>query len=309
MVNVCWFSNSATIRRLSGGTSVPVGALKNVKFIPRFKFTELRGMETIYRHCVSKYDYEVDVEFSYAMWDSNADILLWSFLKGDNVADTTDVGTVDDTANYRSKCALFNIEATINDTTGASTITATVYNVYFKEIPVELIENEYISRACTGKGKSISFYYGGNDEMTDVYAYLRDESANAFSSTNPFPINQYGGSVKTTTIAIAEATSAGVDLGNSWSFLGVSMPAEWTTTATLTPATLTFQVSTNNSTWQNLYTDGGTEVTAYATANYALSSNDTLISLLPWRYVKIRNGTSTAPGTQAAARTITFMVK
>jgi hypothetical protein len=309
MVNGCWFSNSATIRLLSGGTSVPVGALKNVKFIPRFKFTELRGMETIYRHCVSKYDYEVDVEFSYAMWDSNADILLWSFLKGDNVADTTDVGTVDDTANYRSKCALFNIEATINDTTGASTITATVYNVYFKEIPVELIENEYISRACTGKGKSISFYYGGNDEMTDVYAYLRDESANAFSSTNPFPINQYGGSVKTTTIAIAEATSAGVDLGNSWSFLGVSMPAEWTTTATLTPATLTFQVSTNNSTWQNLYTDGGTEVTAYATANYALSSNDTLISLLPWRYVKIRNGTSTAPGTQAAARTITFMVK
>lgn len=309
MVNGCWFSNSATIRLLSGGTSVPVGALKNVKFIPRFKFTELRGMETIYRHCVSKYDYEVDVEFSYAMWDSNADILLWSFLKGDNVADTTDVGTVDDTANYRSKCALFNIEATINDTTGASTITATVYNVYFKEIPVELIENEYISRACTGKGKSISFYYGGNDEMTDVYAYLRDESANAFSSTNPFPINQYGGSVKTTTIAIAEATSAGVDLGNSWSFLGVSMPAEWTTTATLTPATLTFQVSTNNSTWQNLYTDGGTEVTAYATANYALSSNDTLISLLPWRYVKIRNGTSTAPGTQAAARTITLVIK
>ena len=309
MVNVCWFSNSATIRLLSGGTSVPVGALKNVKFIPRFKFTELRGMETIYRHCVSKYDYEVDVEFSYAMWDSGADLLLWSFLKGDNVADTTEVGSVDDTANYRSKCALFNIEATVNDTTGSSTLTATVYNVYFKEIPVELIENEYISRACTGKGNAISFYYGGEGEMTDVYAYLRDESANAFSSTNPFPINQYGGTVKTTTIAIAEATSAGVDLGGSWSFLGVSMPAEWTTTATLTPATLTFQVSTNNSTWQNLYTDGGTEVTAYATANYALSSNDTLISLLPWRYVKIRNGTSTAPGTQAAARTITFMVK
>ena len=309
MVNACWFSNSATIRLLSGGTSVPVGALKNVKFIPRFKFTELRGMETIYRHCVSKYDYEVDVEFSYAMWDSGADLLLWSFLKGDNVADTTEVGSVDDTANYRSKCALFNIEATVNDTTGSSTLTATVYNVYFKEIPVELIENEYISRACTGKGNAISFYYGGEGEMTDVYAYLRDESANAFSSTNPFPINQYGGTVKTTTIAIAEATSAGVDLGNSWSFLGVSMPAEWTTTATLTPATLTFQVSTNNSAWQNLYTDGGTEVTAYATANYALSSNDTLISLLPWRYVKIRNGTSTAPGTQAAARTITFMVK
>jgi len=309
MVNACWFSNSATIRLLSGGTSVPVGALKNVKFIPRFKFTELRGMETIYRHCVSKYVYEVDVEFSYAMWDSGADLLLWSFLKGDNVADTTEVGSVDDTANYRSKCALFNIEATVNDTTGSSTLTATVYNVYFKEIPVELIENEYISRACTGKGNAISFYYGGEGEMTDVYAYLRDESANAFSSTNPFPINQYGGTVKTTTIAIAEATSAGVDLGNSWSFLGVSMPAEWTTTATLTPATLTFQVSTNNSAWQNLYTDGGTEVTAYATANYALSSNDTLISLLPWRYVKIRNGTSTAPGTQAAARTITFMVK
>lgn len=143
----------------------------------------------------------------------------------------------------------------------------------------------------------------------DVYAYLRDESGTAFSSTNQIPVNQYGGSVKTTTIALASATSSGVDLGASWSFLGISFPTAWTTTATLTPATITFQVSTNNSSWQNLYSDGGNEVTAYATANYAISSNDTLLPLLPWRYIKIRNGTSTVPGTQAAARTLTIMVK
>ena len=113
---------------------------------------------------------------------------------------------------------------------------------------------------------------------------------------------------KAAVIALGEATSAAVDLGD-WTYAGFVLPSSWTTTATLTPATLTFQVSRNNSDWGNLYTENGSEITLFATANYHLSFGTVLDYFRPWRYIKIRNGTAAAPGTQAAARTIYFVTK
>lgn len=157
MTNYCWFANSAALQMYNGATLVTVGAIKNVKFTPKFEIAELRGMESIKRQCVAKYNFEVDVSFEYGMWDTAADVVLWGMLQGGNVAGSTGVGTLDDTANYRNKVATFNIVATIFDTTNAATLTATVYNVYFTEIPFELRENEYITRNMTGKGAAIAF--------------------------------------------------------------------------------------------------------------------------------------------------------
>lgn len=158
MTNLCWFANSASIQMLNGATLVNVGALKNVKFTPRFEIAELRGMESIMRQCVAKYNYEVDVSFEYAMWDPSADVVLYGMLQGSNVADSLSNGTLDDTSSYRNKVATFNITATMYDTTSASKTTATAWSVYFTEIPWELRENEYISRNMTGKAKSVSFF-------------------------------------------------------------------------------------------------------------------------------------------------------
>jgi hypothetical protein len=163
MTNYCWFANSASIKMYNGGdtsaTAVTVGALKNVKFSPKFEIAELRGMESIMRQCIAKYNYEVDVSFEYAMWDSTADVILFGMLAGGNVAESTGVGTIDDTAAYRNKVATFTIEATVYDTTNSATMTATAYGVYFTEIPFELRENEYISRNMSGKARSIAFGY------------------------------------------------------------------------------------------------------------------------------------------------------
>jgi hypothetical protein len=54
---------------------------------------------------------------------------------------------------------MFNITATVYDTTRAQYMTATIYNVYFNDIPMELNENTYMQRNLTGKGESISYMY------------------------------------------------------------------------------------------------------------------------------------------------------
>lgn len=159
MANLCWFANQAQIQLYTqAGTIVNVGALKNVKFSPKFEIAELRGMDSIMRQCIAKYNYDVDVSFEYAMWDPSADIILYGMLQGRSPADTNSVGTVDDTSTYRNTVATFQITATMTDTSAASKTTATAYSVYFTEIPWELRENEYISRNMTGKAKGVSFY-------------------------------------------------------------------------------------------------------------------------------------------------------
>jgi len=110
------------------------------------------------------------------------------------------------------------------------------------------------------------------------------------------------------TIALGSATSGGIDLGE-WTYAAFVMPSAWTTTALTGGATITFQVSTNNSTWGNLYDDSRSEVTAYATASDRVTISGNLVNFLPWRYIKVRNGPSTAPGTQAAERILYFVVK
>jgi hypothetical protein len=143
---------------MSGATIANVAAIRNVKFTPKVETAELRGIESLYRQAVAKYNYEVDVSFEFAMWDATADIVLYSFLKGEN---TTQSGAaaLDDTAGYRSQVATFNITATVYDHARSNYFVATIYDVFFNEIPYELRENEWISRNMSGKGASMMLTY------------------------------------------------------------------------------------------------------------------------------------------------------
>ena len=118
----------------------------------------------------------------------------------------------------------------------------------------------------------------------------------------------YDEKVVTTTIALGSATSGAIDLGD-WTYAAIVMPAAWTVPDGTAYPTMTFQVSKDNSTWGNLYTEYNTEVTCYASANNHMSFGTALTFIRPWRYIKIRNGTAAAPATQAAARTIYMVVK
>lgn len=160
MTYYSWFANSAQLQINIGATVCPVAALRNVTMTPHYEVADLYGMESTHRLAAAKYQLSVDVKCEYAMWDSASDYIMASFLNGAYLASPTSAAATDaDTAGYRAKCAMFNITATVYDTTRAKYKTATIYNVYFNEIPDDLRENEFITRAMTGKGESYAYLY------------------------------------------------------------------------------------------------------------------------------------------------------
>ena len=87
--------------------------------------------------------------------------------------------------------------------------------------------------------------------------------------------------------------------------IGIIMPAAWTA------ADLTFQVcDTAGGTFVNLYDSNGTEVDIAAAASKAYTLSAAMTRLIaPWRYIKVRSGTSGTPVNQGAQRLITIVGK
>jgi len=104
-------------------------------------------------------------------------------------------------------------------------------------------------------------------------------------------------------IAAGQSLSGPVPLG-ALTLVGISMPATWT------PAVLTFQVTPDGSTWQELYDGAGNEVTIFAAAGQFV------IPLLDpsylWRGVnllQVRSGTLAAPVNQVAAAVVNIVTR
>lgn len=105
------------------------------------------------------------------------------------------------------------------------------------------------------------------------------------------------------TIAAGTALSGPVALG-ALTLVGISMPAAWTA------APLTFQVSPDGVTWQELYDGAGNEVTIQAAANQFIIplANPSYL----WRgvnLVQVRSGTLAEPVNQVAAATINLITR
>lgn len=108
--------------------------------------------------------------------------------------------------------------------------------------------------------------------------------------------------MRTATIASGESLSHKIDVGNG-KFHGLSIPSGWAAEA----AMITFQVSHDGVSWQDLYNDTGTEVSATAAASRNVSLSSIALDLAPWNFIKIRSGTSASAVTQegnAAAKRI-----
>lgn len=100
---------------------------------------------------------------------------------------------------------------------------------------------------------------------------------------------------ETATIANGASLSAAVDLKGR-TLVGIVMPATWTT------ANITFQVSLDGTTYNDLYNLLGDELNATAAASRFIAL--TQFEFLPVRYVKVRSGTSALAVNQGGARTI-----
>lgn len=99
----------------------------------------------------------------------------------------------------------------------------------------------------------------------------------------------------TATIALNASLSGAVHLG-SGVLTGIVMPAAWTA------AGLTFQVSADGTTYNNLYDEFGGEVAVTVDASRFVRLNPS--EWLGVQYVKIRSGTAALAVNQAAARTL-----
>ncbi len=109
--------------------------------------------------------------------------------------------------------------------------------------------------------------------------------------------------VAVATIEATESLSDAVDLADS-QLHGIIMPAAWDA------ANLTFQVSNAiDGTYVNLYDDAGNETTVTAAAGRAIAIDVAALQLAPWRYLRVRSGTSGTAVAQAAERTLTLIGK
>jgi cobalamin biosynthesis protein CbiG len=105
----------------------------------------------------------------------------------------------------------------------------------------------------------------------------------------------------TATIALDGSLSAAVDLAGLVP-VRIDMPAAWTT------AVITVQVSTDNSSFRNLFTATGTEYSVTTAASRAVLIAP--VDGVAWqRYVKIRSGTAGAAVTQTAERKVTLVCR
>lgn len=104
---------------------------------------------------------------------------------------------------------------------------------------------------------------------------------------------------KAATIASGASLSGAINPGPCAAF-ALQMPATWTA------ANLTFQASFDGVTFGDLYDEAGTEIVVTASASRFI-----ILEPARWlgvRYFKIRSGTSAAPVSQGAARTIRVVV-
>lgn len=95
--------------------------------------------------------------------------------------------------------------------------------------------------------------------------------------------------------------SSVVDLGESLQFVGILMPAGWTTAAA------TFQAcDTPDGTFKNVYNIAGTELTL--ASNAANRAYQSVGGLECFRFLKIRSGTAGSPVTQVGAQEVIFLL-
>lgn len=103
------------------------------------------------------------------------------------------------------------------------------------------------------------------------------------------------------TIAASGSLSSGTDVAD-YLIVGIIMPQDWTA------ANLTFQGGDRNSTqFNNVYDSGGSEVTITAAEDRHIVLDPALLAGV--QTLKIRSGTSASAVAQAAARTITLVLR
>lgn len=108
--------------------------------------------------------------------------------------------------------------------------------------------------------------------------------------------------IQSTVAAGATGLGTVIDLGGM-QVGAIQMPATWAAAA------ITFQASADGVTYQDLYDDGGLEVSVTAVQGHCVALNTNALNLAALRYIKPRSGTSATPVNQTAGAILTFILK
>lgn len=151
MVGVrAWFANSAKISvRDPDGNPLVLGALRGVTVEPKYELVELYGMEDLRRAGVARHSMKVAVTVKYAKWDAGADTIFNQVIGSDFTGASKNVpGMFNITATFRS----------IPATTGESIQYQTweISDVVFEGVPINMQENEFMTRDLSGSGKRVT---------------------------------------------------------------------------------------------------------------------------------------------------------
>jgi hypothetical protein len=146
---VAWFANSAVITVTGNAGALTVGALKGVTVEPKYELVELYGMEDLRRAGVARHSMKVAVTVKYAKWDAGADTIFNEVIGTDFTGASKNVP-----AMFQITAAFKSIPATAGETIQSQTFT--VSDVVFDGVPINLQENEFMTRDLSGTGKRVT---------------------------------------------------------------------------------------------------------------------------------------------------------
>lgn len=105
------------------------------------------------------------------------------------------------------------------------------------------------------------------------------------------------------TIANGTSVSGVLDLDKT-SIVGFIAPAAWTTAA------LNIEVSVDNSAWETTVLDQyGAAVSSWSAVVAGAAYSVDVVSMMAWRYIRLRSGTSGSPVVQGADRVFTLITR
>ena len=134
------------------GSALTLAVVHDWSFKVSAEHKELRGMDTIFRMGVARCRLKIEGSLNYAKFDPT--VTTWWLATVLN----PDLETPDGTTGDTSRNKYFQIVGNIKPfTPGAANLRVTITDVYFKEVPIGLQANEWVSLNLSWVGRDLTW--------------------------------------------------------------------------------------------------------------------------------------------------------
>jgi len=150
LVAVAWFANNASLDfKDKDGASLTIAALQGITVEPKYEMVELYGMEDLRRASVARHSLKVNVTVKYAKWDASADTIFNQVVGSDFTSATKNVPPM-----FSLVASFQSLPASAAETQQSQTYT--VSDIVFDGVPINMNQNEFITREMSGTGRMVT---------------------------------------------------------------------------------------------------------------------------------------------------------